>query len=372
MLTADDERTGGYVRKSLGNVRGIARELGFEKGIEELLGEGEIRRASGHEGVSGEWGYVNWNSGWADAEACVRFAVERVGREGEGRVVVRSGCKVRRLLAEKGEVGGRSVVKGAELESGEKVMADLVIVAAGAWSPSLVDLQGRAVATAQVLTYTEISEAEMQKLKDNPTVMNLSRGMFIIPPRGNELKVARHGFGYRNLVQLKAGEDLLVDDNDVDGDSKSDGEGTRTYEVSVPRVGIQSPLEGITACREALQEMLPSFGNRPFTNTRLCWYCDTPDGDFLIDWHPGHEGLFLATGGSGHGFKFFPVIGDKIVDAVEGKLQEDLRQAWSWRKERVKDFQACEDGSRAGPRGMILEDELGKGDVSGEIGRARL
>jgi len=30
-----------------------------------------------------------------------------------------------------------------------------------------------------------------------------------------------------------------------------------------------------------------------------------PTGDFIVSYHPEHEGLFLATGGSGHGFKFF-------------------------------------------------------------------
>ena len=82
-----------------------------------------------------------------------------------------------------------------------------------------------------------------------------------------------------------------------------------------------------------------------------------PDGDFLIDHHPDHEGLFLATGGSGHGFKFFPIIGDKIVDSIEGCLDTDLRQLWRWRASAMPDFTGCEDGSRAGPRGMTLDAE---------------
>jgi glycine/D-amino acid oxidase-like deaminating enzyme len=41
----------------------------------------------------------------------------------------------------------------------------------------------------------------------------------------------------------------------------------------------------------------------------VCYYNNTPDDDFLIDWHPSIENLLLATGFSGHGFKFGPVIG---------------------------------------------------------------
>lgn len=157
---------------------------------------------------------------------------------------------------------------------------------------------------------------------------------------------------------------VLVDEDDLNpaGVESPDG---RALKVSVPVVGIPAPLEGQQACRAALKQMLPEMGDRPFTKTRICWYCDTPDGDFLVDWHPKHKGLFLATGGSGHGFKFFPVIGERILDALEGKLDPELRQAWSWRKERVVDFHSCEDGSRAGPRRMDLEEELLKGNSGG-------
>jgi sarcosine oxidase / L-pipecolate oxidase len=379
-VVPDGER---YVVKSLKVVRRLMAENGVEeqglgegregkKGVQEIKGgEGEMRKAAGlsTEGRVGDWGYVNWNSGWADAEAVVRFALRKVKKEdgeGGGRVSIRTGAKVKRLLSGK-EREGSSRVVGVELEGeggGEKIFADLVVVSAGAWSPSLVDLQGRAVATGQVLSYLEITDEERDRLKDNPTVINLSQGMFIIPPSGNELKIARHGFGYRHMESVREG-DVLVDEDDLDPAGVESSEG-RSLRISVPVVGIAAPLEGQQACRAALKQMLPEMGDRPFTKTRICWYCDTPDGDFLIDWHPKHKGLFLATGGSGHGFKFFPVIGERIVDALEGKLDSELKRAWSWRKERVENFHSCEDGSRAGPRRMDLEEELAKGDAGGD------
>ena len=84
----------------------------------------------------------------------------------------------------------------------------------------------------------------------------------------------------------------------------------------------------------------------------------SPSGNFLIDYHPEMDGLFLATGGSGHGFKFFPVMGDRIVDAIERRLEPALKELWAWPKTPMEDFVACEDGSRAGRKGMILEEEL--------------
>lgn len=83
-----------------------------------------------------------------------------------------------------------------------------------------------------------------------------------------------------------------------------------------------------------------------------------PDGNFLIDHHPNSANLFLATGGCGHGFKFFPIIGEKIVDAIEGTLAPRLREKWKWRAEPVKGFEATDDPSRSGKRGMTLSEEL--------------
>lgn len=60
-------------------------------------------------------------------------------------------------------------------------------------------------------------------------------------------------------------------------------------------------------------------------------------------------------------FKVFPVIGDKVVDALEGKLDKELQELWCWKKEAPRDFEAATDGTRGGKRGMILEDEWDKG-----------
>ena len=360
MLTVDNEESSQYSRGAMSNVKKLAEESarmaagfgingegkglrGMVKPIEELTSQDEIRRATGYEDALGLWGYVNWNSGWADAEACVGYALRKIERDGKGRVEIRAGVKVERLLVEEQEPRKRCT--GVRLEDGMEVMADLIIVAAGAWSPSLVDLQGRCLATGQVLTYIHVTEEEQRRLQDKPTILNMSRGMFVIPPRSRELKIARHGFGYRNMVRLDKGK-VLGASADV--------------EVSIPWSGVEVPKEGREACRDALKELLPAMADRPFTKTRVCWYCDTTDGDFLIDHHPNVKALFLATGGSGHGFKFFPVIGEKIVDAIDGTLQAELKQCWRWKDRPMQDFEGCDDGSRAGQRGMMLAQELRK------------
>ncbi|KAG7103993.1 L-pipecolate oxidase like protein [Verticillium longisporum] len=113
---------------------------------------------------------------------------------------------------------------------------------------------------------------------------------------------------------------------------------------------------------------LPQLHDRPFAAERICWYTDTPTGDFLVDYHPGWRGLFLATAGSGHGFKFLPIIGDHVVDCVEGRRPEAFDDKWRWRGvertdddvEQVYEHIVTEDGSRGGKSGLVLAEELTK------------
>ena len=63
---------------------------------------------------------------------------------------------------------------------------------------------------------------------------------------------------------------------------------------------------------------------------------DTQDLHFLIDKHPKHNGLYLATGGSAHGFKFLPIIGKYVADMLELKLDPSLAETWAWRPGRQR------------------------------------
>jgi len=88
-------------------------------------------------------------------------------------------------------------------------------------------------------------------------------------------------------------------------------------------VGIPSPAARVVtagqtaALRAFLADTLPALAGAPIVATRLCVYGDSLDGHFWIDRHPARPYLTVAAGGSGHGFKFAPVLGALIADAVE-------------------------------------------------------
>lgn len=59
------------------------------------------------------------------------------------------------------------------------------------------------------------------------------------------------------------------------------------------------PDDADQALREGLRQVLPKLADKPWMRKRLCWYTDTPQGDFVVDNHPSIAGLFIAVGGAG-------------------------------------------------------------------------
>lgn len=67
------------------------------------------------------------------------------------------------------------------------------------------------------------------------------------------------------------------------------------------------------------------------TNKRVNRDGDTRDVNFRICAFPNTKNLYIGTGGSGHGFKFMPIIGKYIADMLEGKLDKEYAELWKWR-----------------------------------------
>jgi sarcosine oxidase len=82
--------------------------------------------------------------------------------------------------------------------------------------------------------------------------------------------------------------------------------------------------DDIAPVRTLLRRYMPALDGPPIRST-VCIYTDTPDADFLLDWHPHHPSVLLASPCSGHGFKFASVIGELIADLVTtGASRYDL------------------------------------------------
>ena len=77
--------------------------------------------------------------------------------------------------------------------------------------------------------------------------------------------------------------------------------------------------------RNFLRAHMPELAAAEVTYSKTCTYAMTPDSDFVIDFIPGRENTIVATGFSGHGFKFGILIGRILSDlVVHGTTRWDL------------------------------------------------
>lgn len=88
------------------------------------------------------------------------------------------------------------------------------------------------------------------------------------------------------------------------------------------RVVSQSSMEKL---RDYLRRHIPVLKNAPIVETRVCQYENTWNGDFLIDRHPEHENVWIAGGGSGHGFKHGPALGEYLSARILSGAPEEAR-----------------------------------------------
>ena len=69
----------------------------------------------------------------------------------------------------------------------------------------------------------------------------------------------------------------------------------------------------------------PSMKGAPIVETRVCQYENTSNGDFLVDGHPDFSNVWLVGGGSGHGFKHGPALGEHVAGLVLGEHTTEPR-----------------------------------------------
>jgi len=81
--------------------------------------------------------------------------------------------------------------------------------------------------------------------------------------------------------------------------------------------------EGAQWARNYVARRFPALTDAPIVETRVCQYENTSNGDFLIDRHPDMPNVWLAGGGSGHGFKHGPALGEYLAAQIcgEGKAE---------------------------------------------------
>jgi sarcosine oxidase len=81
---------------------------------------------------------------------------------------------------------------------------------------------------------------------------------------------------------------------------------------------IPSP-EALERARRHLALRFPAMAGAPLLESRVCQYENSPDGHLLIGRHPEFSNVWIAGGGSGHGFKLGPAVGEHVAALVLGE-----------------------------------------------------
>jgi glycine/D-amino acid oxidase-like deaminating enzyme len=213
-----------------------------------------------------------------------------------------SGVKLRERAQFESLVESNNKVAGVALRSGEEIQTDKVVIATGAWTPYVLPFTHKFFrATGHPVIHFRPKNTDLFLPQRFPFFgADISTtGFYGFPLNQGVVKIANHG----------PGREMSPD--------------------SAERV-VTPEEENMT--REFLASAIPALADAPIVYTRICLYCDTHDGDFWIAPDPERHGLIVATGDSGHGFKFAPVLGQIIADAVEEK-ENRWSAKFRWRPE---------------------------------------
>ncbi|KAJ5166156.1 FAD dependent oxidoreductase [Penicillium canariense] len=292
------------------------RDAQIKPHVSSLDGEADIRQIAWQlDGPLPGWnGYFNRFDGYAHS-ANALAAVYRATQ----------GAGVRFFLGEQGAVdeivyvstvNGRNCA-GIRTKNGQFHSAALVIVAAGAGAGRLVPQLGQqVVAKSWSVAHVHLTDNETSRLRGIPVTYARDLGFFFEPdPKTNLLKLCPMGGGYIN-TDPKTGV--------------SHSPGTLSDSAFIPE-------EDETQIRKLLAHTLPSLADRPLVKRSLCWFADTNDSDFIIDYVPDMgSSLMLLSGDSGHGFKMFPIVGSWVTDLLEASDDKQSLVRWRWKQPNAK------------------------------------
>jgi monomeric sarcosine oxidase len=224
--------------------------------------------------VANDFAAIAWNprGGMLHATECCLALADRIRSHGG---TIREGAQVTRVepLADGGRVW---------LASGETLTANRVVIAAGPWiADVLPDLVIPVRVSRQQVCYFSGLDAKTYGVGRFPIFLS-GMNQYGFPIHGpGWLKVGLHDFG------------ATVN----------------------PNQGYEADMSEVEAVREFLRAVIPGAAQAELAGVDRCMYDVTDDEDFILDYHPGGRGVVIASGFSGHGFKFGVLIG-RLLSAL--------------------------------------------------------
>lgn len=184
--------------------------------------------------------------------------------------------------------GGR--LKNVQLTNGDSVIADRFIFACGSWLGFLFpEVLGNLITcTKQEVYYFGVPASKAASFENFPVWVDVDGTNFYYGIPGNNYRGFKIGVDER-------------------GESFNPSTGDRTYNATV-----------LQKAKNFIAHRFPDLMDAPLVESRVCPYENSPDGNFLFDQHPEVANLYFLGGGSGHGFKHGPALGEMIGQIMNG------------------------------------------------------
>ena len=122
---------------------------------------------------------------------------------------------------------------------------------------------------------------------------------------------------FRTLpIWIDFGERIFYGIPDTHGRGFKVADDTRGTAIDPTTLERTPSSDSVARARKLLAERFPDLANAPVLESRVCQYENSPDGHLIIDRHPNAPNVWIAGGGSGHGFKLGPAVGELVADAI--------------------------------------------------------
>jgi sarcosine oxidase/L-pipecolate oxidase len=272
-------------------------------------------------------GLLDTTGGMSLADKSCRWILEKCLRKGKKSLVThfgKEGCFSELLLEYNKTTGGKKCV-GIKTTDGKLHFSDHLIICSGPWNTEILPEAGEKLeATGGSVCLFKIEDKNVQAKYDQnkfPTWTYKVRdgaigGLYGFPCTNGYLKI-----GYRGMkwINPKTGLNSKVKTKWSPGETETN-----------------IPLFALKQIKNFVRENIPEI--KKISATRLCWYSDSEDNDYLISYCPYYEdnSVFIMGGDSGHCFMMLGSVGDVAVDIMNGKGDPLYEKLFSWERTREK------------------------------------
>ena len=191
---------------------------------------------------------------------------------------------------------GTGPIDAVVTSDGDRITAGSYVFACGPWLPKLFPtvLGDRIHPTRQEVFFFGSEPGDRRFAPPAmPAWMDLAGGVYGLPDlegRGFKVGLDHHGPPF----DPDLGERLISDD-------------------------------ALAVARMILARRVPALESAPLLEAHVCQYSNSWNGDFVIDRHPEIDNVWLVGGGSGHGFKHGPAVGEYVTEQLSGRAAPEAR-----------------------------------------------